>query len=62
MLSAIYVLPEYQGRGVGRQLMEQGMEWLGSNKDIILDVVSYNDKATAIYEKMGFGEVGRRRR
>lgn len=57
-LGAVYVLPEYQGCGIGKRLMQQGLEWLGSDKDIILDVVSYNDKAIAIYQKLGFEKMG----
>lgn len=57
-LGAVYVLPEYQGRGIGKRLIEQGLQWLGSEKNIILDVVIYNDKAIAIYEKLGFKKMG----
>lgn len=57
-LGAVYVLPKYQGRGIGKRLIEKGFKWLGSDKDIILDVVTYNDKAIAIYEKLGFEKVG----
>ncbi len=57
-LGAVYVLPEYQGRGIGKRLIQQGLEWLGSDKDIILDVVTYNDKAIAIYQKLGFEKMG----
>ncbi|MBP6859263.1 MAG: GNAT family N-acetyltransferase [Candidatus Magasanikbacteria bacterium] len=57
-LGAVYVSPEYQGRGIGKQLIKQGVDWLGSDKNIVLDVVTYNDKAITIYEKMGFEKIG----
>jgi ribosomal protein S18 acetylase RimI-like enzyme len=57
-LGAVYVLPKYQGRGIGKRLIKQGLEWLGSDKDVILDVVTYNDKAIAIYKKLGFKKIG----
>jgi ribosomal protein S18 acetylase RimI-like enzyme len=58
-LIAIYVLPEYQHQGIGIQLIEKGLEWLGNEKDIYVNVASYNKKAQAFYEKYGFKFTGR---
>ncbi|MSU75798.1 MAG: GNAT family N-acetyltransferase, partial [Candidatus Magasanikbacteria bacterium] len=46
ILGAIYVLPRYQGKGIGQKLADVAFEWLGEKKSIIVDVVKYN--ATAI--------------
>jgi ribosomal protein S18 acetylase RimI-like enzyme len=53
-LRAIYVMPQYQGRSIGSQLMEQALQWLGDSRDVVLEVVSYNEKAISFYEKLGF--------
>ena len=57
-LAAIYVDPNQQGRGVGGRLIEQALQYLGRDKDIILDVVSYNDGAIGFYSKYGFEVMG----
>ncbi len=53
-LRALYVHPNYQGRGVGRQLMTKALEWLGDEKDISVYVASYNSQAIGFYKKNGF--------
>jgi len=57
-LVAIYVLPNYQGHGLGKKLMEQALAWCDYNRPIFLDVVTYNNKAKSFYEKFGFKELG----
>lgn len=57
-LGALYVLPKYQGQGIGHKLAAQGFEWLGNEKDIELEVASYNAKAINFYRKLGFEVVG----
>lgn len=52
-LSAFYVLPEYQGRGIGKQLWQKVLSF-AKNKDIILDVYTHNTKAIDIYTNWGF--------
>jgi ribosomal protein S18 acetylase RimI-like enzyme len=57
----LYLLPKWQGRGIGSRLMRQELDWLGEEKDVVLGVVLYNAKAIRFYEKFGFklrGEVG----
>lgn len=58
-LLAIYVLPDYQGRGIGARLFEKGLEWFDPAKDILVNVVSYNKKAQEFYKRMGFEFTGR---
>ena len=53
-LHAIYVLPEVQGMGVGKALMNTALDWLDSGKDTYLWVTSYNQKAIEFYERFGF--------
>jgi ribosomal protein S18 acetylase RimI-like enzyme len=59
-LGAIYVLPEYQGKHVGSQLLDKALAWLGREKDIVLGVVAYNQKAIGFYKSHGFIEHGAR--
>ncbi len=54
-LQAIYILPETQRKGIGSRLAEHCFDWLGSEKDIVVDVASYNDQAIGFYRKLGFG-------
>lgn len=58
-LLAIYVLPEYQGKGVGSKLIQKGLEWFGNDKDIFVNLASYNESAKEFYKKFGFKETGR---
>jgi ribosomal protein S18 acetylase RimI-like enzyme len=57
-IGAIYVLPETQGKGVGRKLLEKAVEWHGRDEDIFLHVASYNQNAIDFYKKNGFEETG----
>lgn len=52
-LVEVYVLPEHQGRGIGGALIRDGLNWLGDDKPIRLEVAVYNP-AIAIYEHYGF--------
>ena len=56
--SSLYVHPDYWSRGVGEELLNQAIEFLGEGEDIYLDVVDYNAKAIRFYEKHGFVNVG----
>lgn len=53
-VSAIYVAPEMQGVGVGGKLLRKALSVLGNDKDIFLEVISYNQKAIGFYEHFGF--------
>jgi len=57
-IGQLYVLSEYQGKGIGTQLMEKGLEWLGNDKDIEFEVATYNTNAINFYKKFGFVENG----
>lgn len=59
-IQAIYVLPNYQGQGIGKRLMQESLNWLDSKKDIYVNVASYNKKAIKFYENFfGFVESAR---
>jgi ribosomal protein S18 acetylase RimI-like enzyme len=53
-IAALYVLPGFQGRGIGSRLLWQALGWLGGHKNITLGVVSYNQRAINFYQKFGF--------
>lgn len=57
-IGAIYVLPETQGKGLGRKLLDKAINWHGRDEDIYLHVASYNDNAIGFYEKNGFEKTG----
>ena len=60
----ISVHPTFHGRGVGRRLMEALCDladnWLGLRR-VWLEVNHDNERAIALYEKMGFQKEGRLR-
>ncbi|MFO7274178.1 MAG: GNAT family N-acetyltransferase [Bacillota bacterium] len=55
-VSALYVHPRARGRGVGRQLMEAGEEYLRSCgcDSVMLMVTATNRVALSLYESMGY--------
>jgi ribosomal protein S18 acetylase RimI-like enzyme len=59
-LDAIYVSPDQQRKGIGKMLWDKAREFLGEEKDIIVHVASYNEKAINFYKKMGFADTGKR--
>ncbi len=56
----LYILPEFQGRGIGSQLIERAFKWLKKQKYIELEVVSYNENAIKFYKKFGFKFTGKK--
>lgn len=57
-LQVLYVLPEYQGMGLGRALWEESLKFFDKEKKIIVQVASYNKKAIKFYESLGFAMSG----
>lgn len=55
-IDAMYVAKELQGTGQGKKFMQKALEWLDTDGDIRLEVVSYNTNAINFYKKFGFQE------
>ncbi|MFA1820926.1 N-acetyltransferase family protein [Virgibacillus oceani] len=53
-LGAIYLLPEYQGKGAGTALLREGIEKLQSVREIHLNVEKNNNVGKKFYEAKGF--------
>ena len=55
---ALYVLSEYYGTGLGRMLLEAGLQKLENYPRIVLWVLKDNARAIRFYEKCGFRPTG----
>jgi RimJ/RimL family protein N-acetyltransferase len=58
---AIAVAADERGRGIGRRLMQAGLDWareVGVEK-VVLSVYPHNEAAIALYRSFGFVEEGR---
>lgn len=58
-LQAIYISPHHQGKGIGKRLMNEALTWLGGERDVVLDVASYNTPSIRFYESLGFKTTGK---
>ena len=58
MIFALYVLPEYWGKGVSQKLTEAGLLQLSAYPKIALWVLKENARAIRFYEKCGFLKTG----
>lgn len=59
-LRTIYVLTEFQGKGIGNMLWREAKKFCDPAKDTIVQVATYNKKAISFYEKLGFVDTGKR--
>lgn len=59
-ISAIYLLPEYWGKGLGKQLCQNAFDHVIRNgfKEITLWVLNSNKQACSFYESLGFCATG----
>lgn len=58
-LDSLAVLPEYRGRGIGRKLLQQGIEKGNALcLDVTLVVDPVNSKARKLYTSLGFSHSG----
>ncbi|MCV7030130.1 ribosomal protein S18-alanine N-acetyltransferase [Mycobacterium sherrisii] len=57
----IGVDPAYQGRGIGRRLLEELLKFAGGGV-VYLEVRTDNEPAIALYRSVGFEQIGLRRR
>ena len=53
-LDWLMVDPAFHGSGVAAGLMQAGVAWLGHDQPMWLNVIAYNARAIAFYEKFGF--------
>ena len=53
-LDWLMVHPEFHGTDVSGALMGAGMEWLGLNQPMWLNVIQHNERAIRFYRKHGF--------
>jgi hypothetical protein len=59
-LEAIYVLPQYQRLGLGHKLWQEVNKFFDPDKDVIVKVATYNQKAISFYSKLGFVDTNKR--
>ena len=60
----IHIVDGWRGVGLGEAMMRAGMEWarsLGGVRKLFLEVFSTNERALALYRKLGFVEEGRKK-
>jgi len=59
-LGRIEILPDYQGRGIGSRLINALIDEAGQkDQDLVLEVLTVNHRAYALYQRLGLREVGR---
>ena len=59
-LSRIEIHPKYQGDGIGTRLISALIDEAGRNgQDLVLDVLTVNHRAQALYQRLGMTEVAR---
>ena len=59
-LQMIYVLPEYQGKGIGKLLWNEVKKYLDKTKETYVELVTYNENAIKFYQKLGVVDTGKR--
>jgi ribosomal protein S18 acetylase RimI-like enzyme len=59
-ISRIEIHPDYQGQGIGTRLISAlADEATAKGQDLVLDVLTVNHRAQALYQRLGFKEVAR---
>jgi ribosomal protein S18 acetylase RimI-like enzyme len=59
-IGQLYVDPEFQGQGIGSNLLKTALDWLGNEKDVYLHVLEWNNNAIDLYEKFNFVKTGKK--
>lgn len=59
-LRTVYVLPEFQGKGIGKMLWQKALKFFDPKKDIVVKVATYNQNTIEFYKKLGFVDTGKR--
>ena len=59
-LSRIEIHPDYQGRGIGTRLVNALIDEAEQRgQDLVLEVLTVNHRAQALYQRLGMAEVAR---
>ena len=59
-LARIEIHPGYQGHGIGTRLISALIDEAAQRgQDLVLDVLTVNNRAHALYQRLGLNEVGR---
>ena len=59
-LSRLEIDPGYQGRGIGTRIIGALLDEAGrKGQDLVLDVLTVNHRAQALYQRLGLAEVAR---
>ena len=53
-LDWLMIHPDFHGTPVSRLLIERGIDWLGADQPMWLNVIAFNHRAIRFYEKYGF--------
>jgi ribosomal protein S18 acetylase RimI-like enzyme len=53
-LDWLMVHPDFHGCGVAGRLMEAGIDWLGRDRALWLNVIRFNERAIRFYRRFGF--------
>lgn len=61
-IHTIGVDPAYQGRGIGRRMMTELLDYAGTDSVVYLEVRTDNGPAIGLYTSLGFITVGLRKR
>src|SRR3989344_3200491 len=59
-LRTLYVLPEFQNKGIGTKLWNKANEFFDPKKDTFVQVADYTENAINFYKKLGFIDTGKR--
>jgi len=59
-LRTLYVLPEFQNKGIGTMLWEEANKFLNKHKNTVVQVAEYTEEAINFYKKLGFVDTGKR--
>ncbi|WP_293310614.1 ribosomal protein S18-alanine N-acetyltransferase [Mycolicibacterium sp.] len=61
-IHTVGVDPDFQGQGIGRRMMTDLLDFAGDDGVVYLEVRTDNTPAIALYESLGFVQVGLRKR
>ncbi|OGC68790.1 hypothetical protein A2415_05455 [candidate division WWE3 bacterium RIFOXYC1_FULL_39_7] len=49
-----YVLPEFQGKNVGKKALDILFQWFGKEKSIFAEIAAYNTRSMNFFKSLGF--------